>query len=199
MTRRWLTAPAFLALALVLVASLMVGGSRIMAQDATPEGDLGGMTGGDTPRPAHIHAGTCDTLGEVVVPLNDLTGTFVGGSPMATPADMMASPMAGDMGMGMLSQSSQTVVQLPLNDILAAEHAINVHESAENIQNYISCGEITGSPTNGQLTIQLTELNGSGFNGEATLVDNGDGTTTVTASITQTGGGMASPMATPTS
>ena len=195
MTRRWLAAPALVALTLVLALSIISGGSRILAQDATPEGNTGGMTGGDTPRPAHIHAGACATLGEVVAPLENLTGTFVGGTPAATPAGMMASPMAGDTGMGM-SQSSETVVQLPLNDILAAEHAINVHESAENIGNYISCGDITGSPTNGQLTIQLTELNGSGFNGEATLVDNGDGTTTVTVTIMQTGD-MASPMATP--
>ena len=177
-------------IAFAALVLLVPGG---LAQDqATP---VGGAQVGDGPHPAHIHSGTCDTLGEVVVPLNDLTGMHVGGSPVATAADMMASPMAGDMGM--MSQSSETVVQLPLNDILAAEHAINVHESAENIQNYIACGEITGSPTNGQLTIQLTELNGSGFNGEATLVDNGDGTTTVTATIMQTGGGMASPMATP--
>lgn len=200
MTRRWYMTPALLALAVVLAVSLMAAGSRVLAQDATPEENTGGMTG-DTPRPAHIHAGTCDTLGEVVVPLNELSGTFVGGTPMAG-SDMMASPEAG-MGidqMGMMRQGSETTVELPLDDILAGEHAINVHESADNIGNYIACGDITGTATDGQLTIQLNELNGSGYSGEATLVDNGDGTTTVTASIWRMddmASPMASPMATP--
>ena len=72
------------------------------------------------------------------------------------------------------------VHRVPHRPPLAAEHAINVHESDENIQNYIACGELTGTPTEGLLQIQLSEQNDSGYQGMAALQDNGDGTYTST-------------------
>ncbi len=81
---------------------------------------------------------------------------------------------------------STTEVEASLDDILAVEHAINVHESAANIQNYIACGDLVGPATDGELRIELQELNDSGYTGEAHLVDNGDGTTTVTITLRHT-------------
>jgi hypothetical protein len=120
------------------------------------------------------------------------------GAMVATPEDMTtaATPGATSGQMAPIASSS-TVVEASLDDILGAEHAINVHESAENIQNYIACGDLTGSATNGELTIELQELNDSGFMGEAVLLDNGDGTTTVTVTLMTSGG--ATPEATPAS
>jgi CHRD domain len=67
----------------------------------------------DTPQPAHIHSGTCAEIGDVVHPLTNVEGG-----------------------------ASETTVAAPLADLQAAAFAINVHESEEAIQNYVSCGEI---------------------------------------------------------
>ena len=64
----------------------------------------------------HIHFGTCDNLGEIAAPLNNV----------------------GPNGV------SDTVVDLTLDELTSGEYAINAHESAENIQNYIACGNIEG-------------------------------------------------------
>jgi hypothetical protein len=145
--------------------------------------------------PGHIHSGTCDELGDVVFPLEDATSGGMGmGTPMAG-MDMgaMATPGAG-MGGG--TYRSVTEVEAALDDILAAEHAINFHESAENIENYVACGDLTGTPEDGMLEIELEELNDSGISGQAMLEDNGDGTTTVTVELEHAGmGTMATPEA----
>ena len=148
---------------------------------ATPVG------GGEASHPAHIHAGTCEELGDVVFPLNDVAAPSADAE--ATPA---ASPAAA--GAGDVVAESTTEVDASLDDILGTEHAINVHESAENIQNYIACGDLTGPATDGELRVELRELNGSGYTGEARLVDNGDGTT-VTVTLMAVGGAAGTPAA----
>jgi hypothetical protein len=154
---------------LALVAALgllLFGGGAVLAQEATP-----------TPapaHPAHIHAGTCDELGDVVFPLENATD-----QPPATPVVETAS------GAESAEASSTTIVEASLDDILAAEHAINVHQSEENIDVYIACGDIAGTPADGTLEIELMELDGSGYSGTSMLVDNGDGTTTVTVNVIQ--------------
>jgi len=156
--------------------------------EATPAGAT------ETPHPAHIHSGTCEELGDVVFPLNDV-------APVSTPGTMSASPEAGTDGTPVASAAgevvaeSMTEVEASLDDILAAEHNVNVHESAENIQNYIACGNLTGPATDGELQIKLQELNDSGYTGEAHLVDNGDGTTTVTVTLMTTSDTASTPEA----
>jgi plastocyanin len=166
--------------------------------EATPAG------GGEAAHPAHIHAGTCEELGDVVFPLNDVVALGGDVAPASTPGTMSASPEAGTdgtpgaaaaAGAGEVVAESTTEVEASLDDILAAEHAINVHESAENIQNYIACGDLTGPATDGELRVELQELNDSGYTGEAHLVDNGDGTTTVTVTLMTTGGAAGTPEA----
>ena len=154
-----------------------------VAQDATPS-----MMQEAAPHPAHIHAGTCPDVGDVVFPLEDVAPTDM----MATPGagmDTQASPTAGmtdqDIDWDKVVAMSTTVVQAPLSDILGAEHAINVHESAEQIDMYIACGDITGEPEDGTVEITLDERNDSGVEGEAYLTDNGDDTTTVEVLLMQ--------------
>lgn len=72
--------------------------------DGTPEGGV---------HPVHIHAGTCDDLGDVVFPLEDV-----------------------EEGM------SSSTVDASIDDIMAAQHSINVHLSADEISVYVACGEI---------------------------------------------------------
>lgn len=128
----------------------------------------------DAPHPAHIHSGTCDNLGDIVAPLSDVTELTAG--------EVFGAPTA------VLVKESETDVDLPLGDILAAPHAINIHESADAIQNYIACGDIGGRVIDGDLKIGLRELNGSGHHGVAVLAGADDGTG-VTVYLTEEGAG----------
>lgn len=157
--------------AAALAGMVAVGGPAAWAQDATPEAERMG------PRPAHIHTGTCNEVGEVVAPLTDLTGATGGervGQRRAIPAE-----------------SSFTSVPLTLDAILGADHVVNVHLSAEEIDTYIACGEIGGrlSPE-GTVIIGLRELNDSGFTGIAYLAPGADGASTdVSVFVAPTQGG----------
>ena len=187
----------FVALTLVFAAGFALAPSLSTAQDATPS-----MMQETHRHPAHIHSGTCETLGNVVFSLNDLTSPEAMGTPMAgmasTPmAGMAATPMAG---MGEVVAQSTTIVEVALDDILGAEHAVNVHLSAEEIDIYIACGDITGTADGGQLEIMLDEVNDSGFQGVAMLMDAGEDTTRVDVWLMQRGDGMmATPQAPPSS
>lgn len=171
------------AILLAAAALIMSMAGAAIAQDATPAADADLAAG--TAHPAHIHSGTCDTLGDVVFPLMDVT----------LPERTMASPEATpDIN---LVAESITTVDVALEDILAAEHAINVRLSADEIGMYIACGDVTGEPGDGLLDVNLEELNGSGFTGQATLVDNDGESTLVTVTIIETA--LATPEATPAS
>lgn len=85
----------------------------------TPDGDQTtvtiDLTGAPaTPQPAHIHSGSCAELGDVVHALADVT-----------------------------DGTSETSVPASVAD-LQGDFAINVHESADAIQNYVACGDIGG-------------------------------------------------------
>ena len=110
--------------------------------------------------PAHIHSGTCDQLGDVVIPLEDV----------AVPANATheGPETAHDV------KISQTRVDMPLQEIIDGGHAINVHLSAEEIDVYIACGDIGGyvvtdSEGRTELFVGLQELNDSGHTGVARL------------------------------
>jgi hypothetical protein len=151
-------------------------------------GSVGAVHEGDYP--GHIHAGSCDELGDVVFPLGNasvggMMMGMMGGTPEADTAEM-------EMGEEMGSEdrvpvaTSYTVVDAALEDILAEEHAINFHESEENIENYIACGDIGGTvmtgpgmDEGGTLVIGLRSLNDSGISGVATLEGMGDQTEVV--------------------
>ena len=156
-----------------LVGSMaVVGSSNVRAHD-------------EVPHPAHIHTGLCDTLGDVVYPLANVSMEEMSGEAMGA-----ASAIPVD--------ASVTTVEASLADIVAADHAINVHESEENIANYVACGDI-GGPMMGDsdLVIGLAELNDSGLSGVAWLHDNGDETTEVRVFLTEKGGMGDHDMGTP--
>src|SRR5918998_5564275 len=102
-----------------------LSGPAAWAQDATPQ-----AAEPLTPRPAHIHTGTCNEVGEVVAPLTDLTAA--------------AGDRVGQGRRAITAESSFTSVPLTLDAILGADHVVNVHLSAEEIETYIACGEIGG-------------------------------------------------------
>lgn len=74
------------------------------------------MTGGGTdPQPAHIHEGTCADLNpQPAFPLQDV-----------------------------VNGSSETDVNISLDDLTISSYAVNVHKSAEEVDTYVACGDIT--------------------------------------------------------
>ena len=189
--------PTTLVAAMIFAMSIMFGAQVTSGQDATatPVIDLPSEAG-EAAHPAHIHAGTCEDLGEVVFPLADvapLDEQAALASPAASPAAAMADE--GETPYGVVAEST-SLIEVTIEDLLAGEHAINVHQSAENIDVYIACGNITGTPENGHLRVDLQELNDSGLSGRAVVSDNPDGTATVSITLTQvdaTGTPEASP------
>jgi hypothetical protein len=157
--------------AAALAGMVVLSGPAAWAQDATPE-----ATAVNAPRPAHIHTGNCNNIGEVVAPLTELTG--------ATGGDRL-----GQANRAIAAESSFTSVPLTLDAILGADHVINVHLSTEQIDTYIACGEIGGALSpEGSLIIGLRELNDSGFTGIAFLAPGADGASTdVSTFIAATG------------
>jgi hypothetical protein len=109
--------------------------------------------------PAHIHSGTCEQLGDVVFPLADVV--------TQTGEEM------GAAGGHPVKLSEVNHVDVPLQEILDGEHAINVHLSAEEIGTYIACGTIGGvvhERENGEgmeITISLIEPEAMGTGGAA--------------------------------
>jgi hypothetical protein len=159
---------------LVVVAMLALGATSALAQDATPS------AGAEPPHPVHIHSGTCEALGEVVYPLNDITTYTITNSfsfgPAATPeAGSMATPLPGvSVTQATPVLFSFTHVDANLVDLVSGDFAINAHESAENIQNYIACGNIpqcTAAACQAVtgVVIELAPVNDSGYFGVARI------------------------------
>jgi hypothetical protein len=148
----WTTFALFAIVALTIPSAV--------AQEATPVAQQVSPA-----RPAHIHSGNCVELGDVVVPLTDLTAPVsesVGQADSATPAE-----------------SSFTNVPMTLDAIVGADHAINVHLSAERIDTYIACGELAGDiNATGALVVGLREESNSGYTGIAFLSPGADGAST---------------------
>lgn len=158
-------------LSLLGVGALLLGMTAILSTQ-------GAVAHEGVSHPAHIHTGACPAPADVVFPLSEVNSDFLADNePMAGDAVGSANAIGVDI--------SVTTVQAPLADLVAADHAIVVHESAENIGNYVLCGDI-GGPMFGEsiLTFGLGELNDSGASGIAILTDNGDGTTSVQLVVT---------------
>ena len=186
---------AFAAATLMLAFALVLGGTTINAQGSATST----AAGAGQNHPAHIHNGTCDDLGDVVYPLENITDMMGMASPEAsTPMTMpMGTAMAGDSSQDEVAISTSTI-DVSLDDLLADDHAVNVHMSPEQSDVHIACGDISGDVENDNLEVVLNEVDGSGYSGHAELTDNGDDTTTVVVTV-MTGALPATPMASPSS
>ncbi|HET7093732.1 MAG TPA: hypothetical protein VFI22_09650 [Thermomicrobiales bacterium] len=202
---RWQHLGSLLALGALL--GLGFGAGQATAQNASDS------------HPAHIHSGSCAQLGDVVYPLTNVSasGMMAGMQAMAaTPGTGMPAAMATPGGLTMAPpmgattaipvETSQTLVNASLQDLLSKPYAINVHESQANIGQYIACGDLGGSMMTGSamaqggvLAIGLGELNGSGESGIAVLRATGDNQTMVwiylAKGLAAASGGMATPAA----
>jgi plastocyanin len=81
-------------------------------------------------------------------------------------------------------EESITTVDAKLSDIADGNHALNVHESADQIQNYIACGNIGGTIYGSELAIGLEQRNDSGYTGVAVLREK-DNQTVVTVYLAE--------------
>lgn len=178
---------------LIIAAGLLLimGMGAGVAAQGTPAAE--GSTEDSTPRPAHIHFGTCDELGDVAFPLEDVADVIIAGSPVPSP--VIENTDDPEIVQGERVIESVTEVEANWDTLLGenATYAINVHESAENIGVYIACGDITGEPQDDRLEIELSELNGSGWQGGAVLQQTGDNTITVTVTLRDMGDLQATP------
>ncbi len=91
------------------------GNVRLAAMDGQTEVEVL-ITAGledDAVHPVHIHAGTCDDLGDVVYPLEDIVGGV-----------------------------SETEIDAELTDLMDGDHAVNVHLSEEEMDVNVACADI---------------------------------------------------------
>jgi uncharacterized cupredoxin-like copper-binding protein len=142
-----------------MIGLIAAGGPVAVAQDATPQAAQTQL-----PRPAHIHVNDCADIGDVVAPLNDLT-----------------APSGQRVGVrrAFEAESSFTNVPMTLDQILASDHSLNVHMSADQMNVYIACGDLGGTLTpDGALIVGLAEQNNSGYTGIAYLSPGADGVST---------------------
>ncbi len=144
--------------AIIFCGMFTFAGGSGAARQATPAASPVAVTPG---HPVHIHDGTCDALGGVAIPLNDVT------EGAASESNAIAVEL------------SVTRVEISIADILSVARAINVHQSVEDIDKYIACGNVAGTPNGPDLFVGIAELNASGQSGIAWLHENGDGSTTV--------------------
>jgi hypothetical protein len=103
-------------------------------------------------RPAELRGGTCDSLGEVVVPLANLV--FASGD------------LQGMTGATPVEQSG-TVVEFAIADFLTSNHVVIVRESPA-VSTVVACGHIGGALNpDGTLAVGMLGANGSGLSGVA--------------------------------
>jgi len=152
-----------LSMTAILAGTLVFGGANaVLAQDddATP----------DVSHPAHIHSGTCDDLDpNPAQPLNNIEPRLNDDDDdnANEPQGVLTAPRV---------LYSETDVEMSLDDLLAESYSVNIHESNEQIQNYIACGEIGGVKVDDKIIIGLRPLNDSGFSGIAILESDDDNT-----------------------
>ncbi len=149
--------------AVIALAALTLLAPASFAQ--TPQAD-------EAPHPVHIHSGTCAELGDVVVPLADV----------AAPAEEKLEGPATAHEV----KVSQTIVDMPLQEIIDGGHAVNAHLSAEEIDVYIACGDVGGEVITDpsgrtELFFGLNEANDSGHTGVVRMGVGDDPNTTEVA------------------
>ena len=177
------------AVAMLALVGVAGGRAKIAAHDDTATGF-----------PAHVHTGTCDTLDpNPKYPLQNVHHGVIahveGNTDRILDAVRREADRAKDLAEKPFDEVkraeerlrrehpdvipvhlSETTVDVPLADLLASPHAINVHESNENIETYIACGDITGTVTGRDLAVALNPLSDSGYSGTAWLRAEGDKT-----------------------
>ena len=147
-----------------LATTIGLGGAAgVIAQDSAPSSG----------HPAHIHMGTCADLDPApVAPLFNLLPIGVerddDGEVAETPE------VRGTLTVGEVTYSETDDIEFAWDEMLAAPHAIVVHESEEYMENYIACGDIGGVVFDDEMVIGLKPVGDSGYSGIAMLSSDDD-------------------------
>lgn len=178
-----------LAAGAVLAGSLALGGAGLaLAQETTTT---------IASHPSHIHAGTCAELDpNPAAPLNNLVP--IAADPEDLEASLQEVETVGVLTASPILYADSEDVDLAWEDMLAESHAINVHLSDQEIDQYIACGDIGGTPIDddGKLVIALHQQNDSGYSGIAILEKDDDGNVDVEVYLAgPSGGQIATPAA----
>ncbi len=150
----------------ILIGSIVGAGAGVaLAQDDT--------TTTEPSHPAHIHAGSCADLDpNPVAPLNNVTPRLNDDDD----DDDSNNAAQGTLTAPRVLYSESDDVELSFqDDVLASSHAVVVHESEENIQNYIACADIGGVVVDDELFVSLQPVNDSGYTGIVKLDADDDG------------------------
>jgi hypothetical protein len=156
-----------LAAGAMLAGAMAIGGAGLsLAQETTTTVES---------HPSHIHAGTCAELDpNPAAPLNNLL-------PIGVDPDDIEGSMAELEPVGVLTASpifyaDNEDVEFSWDDMLAESHAINVHLSDQEIDQYIACGDIGGVIVDDgeKLVVALHPQNDSGYSGIAILEKDDD-------------------------
>jgi len=177
-----------LAIGAVLAGSLGAGGAGLVLAQDDPAPTVS--------HPGHIHMGTCgeDLDPNPIGPLNNLEPRMNEESD-----DENANSPQGVLTAATVTYSLSEEVEVPWEDMLATPHAINIHESDENIDVYIACGDIGGVVVEGELVVALQPQNDSGYSGVAVLTEDEDGNVDVEVFLAEPVSDDAVPDATPVS
>lgn len=158
--------------AAAVLALTLAPGSALAQDDMSDDPSGDDMMGSMVPHPSHIHTGDCTMPGAPVAELSAVGA-------VGNEAQGAESHIHVDIG--------RSTVELALADILAADHSIMVHQSADDMGTILSCGAIGGHDVEGSFLVGLGPVGASGYSGIAWLTDNGDGTTDVQVTISHSG------------
>ena len=154
-------------LGLSLIAALGIGllGGTAVAQDDEQSADA------VITHPAHVHLGTCAELDpNPAYPLDNVGPRLTDDGNLPAAEDVKGSLTANSV------EYSQTEIEVSLDDLLTEAHALNIHESDQNVANYIACGDIGGPVLDDRLFIGIMTQNDSGYSGIAILEKKDDKT-----------------------
>jgi len=148
-----------------------------LAQDATPTAmdDEAGVA-----YPSDLHSGDCDNLS--AEPVERLADLLLPDWVAGLTEDDDTNIVAEDFGNPPIPVAvATTEVNIPLADIVAGKHAIDVDSpNPDDPDGAVACGNIGGVvDEHGDLFVGLSESDDSGHSGVAWLHDNGTGTTIV--------------------
>ena len=177
--------------AFVAATVLAIGfAGSVFAQDPTPTPEA------IIAHPAHIHKGSCADLDpNPAYPLDNVGPRLTDDDKLPDPEDVKGSTTAAPVEV-----SETDSIDVKFDDLFTEAYAINVHESDQNIQNYIACGDIGGPVLDDKVFIGLVEQNNSGYSGIAIVEKDGDDHSKVTVYLTRgLAGGTVTPDSTPTS
>lgn len=120
--------------------------------------------------PAYIEAGDCTSLDA------NPAATLNPAEPRAVDTDDdSAKEVVGILIATPVLASFSDELDLKFEDMVTESHSVTVHESQDNIQNYVACGEIGGNVVDDELVVALHATDDSGYTGIAILTKDGDG------------------------